>query len=1568
MSGQNDRRGQKRVRACDRGEQLRQQKRRFGQMLQVESLERRELFAADLSPHQNLIFAPDVTRDFRVTPLDALYVVNSLNSEGPRSLDPNFDRNSGQPLMDVSGDMLLTPMDALMVVNALNRGEGLGEIVELKYEIVDMNGALLPDPIPGNGVADYQASVGSQFKLRVLARDARAIDPLGLYNVAHDVLIANQNGITSEIVELEWAEVDLLRISTPPKETGKVWVYQQGTFSIQFGSGPDARKTAPIEMPISTAGALNKTELAARIQTAVANLPGVGANNVRVESVARLDSSTQAFTHYNITFINDLARTNFPDPIMVDASGTFVERNSNVTAPMNFSISGYPNPDPSNTSQVTLAAFDFKMKTPTGAAQPVQYDQFPQAFYVGVNPTTYKLRDTSAGLNGLSLPAGVDPSAFYRIWEATFTAGKEGTVFFTGEGATTSEMLLIGENEKVDPSIISFPRNVMLKVVKNLTANDDTFPISGQPAILEDQGPTILPVTANDTTVLTGVPFFIQSVTQPSGGGGTVSFAANGTNVTFTPAPNFSGVTTFTYTITNALGDTSTATVTLTVTPVNDAPTVIKDTFSTNEDTAISILATEIFSPGPGEGSQTFTSVVATPIAGQTFGTVSVVSGSIIYTPEANFNGTARFLAQVTDSGTPPQTVSTTVTINVAPVNDAPIPFTGPITSEEDVPLTLIGTGAANDLLSRSQPGPSNESNQTLTLLSIDPTTEKGGTITLSNGVYRYQPPANYNGQDFFNYTILDNGTPPAEATGRVTLNITPVNDGPIVVDDTGSARFVAVGLTGLTSNFDPLANDSPGPDAGDELVIVAVGTPSQGGTVTIAADGKSINYTPAPGAVNLEDTFTYTVRDKGGLEAIGNIAVFVIPPTLPFAVDDVRTIDEDSAGIDINVMLNDFINAGESKQILSFTQPSHGTVTLDNKGTADTSDDTLFYVPGADQTQRVVFEYTMIDGKVGSESSTATVTVNIREVNDGPTVIDHTYTTPEDTIFTMPSSNLLNGSSAGPNESSQTLTVISVQAQTTGAGTIQLIGNEVRYSPSQDYVGQFIYTYTVQDNGTTGGAADPKQALGTVTINVTEVNDPPVVGNDQVNATEDMEARYAIGLYAGFDQAGSFGLMANDRPGPETAISERDQTITFKSFSETTDRGGTVVRDGNDLVYTPPANFFGQDSFTYSIEDNGVPPLTGSGTVFITVAPVNDGPIAQDINRIAYKNLVREFDVNAEVATFSPGPGESSQVVTLAGVTSQTTAQGGSITFNPVTKLLRYVPPADYVGPDSFEFIVTDNGTPALTDTATFFIDVKPFVPSVIQGFVWTDDNYDGKVGDRETRLGGVKVVLTGRVVGESTDITPVEELTMGDGSYDFRDLAPGTYTVRIVSPTLITDGADHAGPMGDLDGIANQFTIQIDPPGDVIACDYNFAMIGVEPGYANIVENLASSFYGRYPGIQQKGFYAAVDAAGRPLWSSMKDGFDGTVFSEVVIGANGQDVYLTRVDAAQNVQTALVPRNRNVRVTDSAGNRLVRILATQEDLSWETINMAAPPMKSPYYLSSVDQVFDQDEWDDFN
>jgi hypothetical protein len=140
-----------------------------------------------------------------------------------------------------------------------------------------------------------------------------------------------------------------------------------------------------------------------------------------------------------------------------------------------------------------------------------------------VNPTTYKLRDTSAGLNGLSLPAGVDPSAFYRIWEATFTAGKEGTVFFTGEGATTSEMLLIGENEKVDPSIISFPRNVMLKVVKNLTANDDTFPISGQPAILEDQGPTILPVTANDTTVLTGVPFFIQSVTQPSGGGGTVS-------------------------------------------------------------------------------------------------------------------------------------------------------------------------------------------------------------------------------------------------------------------------------------------------------------------------------------------------------------------------------------------------------------------------------------------------------------------------------------------------------------------------------------------------------------------------------------------------------------------------------------------------------------------------------------------------------------------------------------------------------------------------------------------------------------------------------------------------------------------------------------------------------------------------------------------------------------------------------------------------------------------------------------------------------------------------------------
>jgi Bacterial Ig domain/SdrD B-like domain/WD40-like Beta Propeller Repeat len=103
-------------------------------------------------------------------------------------------------------------------------------------------------------------------------------------------------------------------------------------------------------------------------------------------------------------------------------------------------------------------------------------------------------------------------------------------------------------------------------------ANNDPLATDDSFTVAEDSGATVLDVRANDTlNGDVGETLTIEAVTQPTGAAGTVTFT--GTNVTFTPAPNFFGTTTFTYRINDGNSGTDTATVTVDVTPDNnDAP------------------------------------------------------------------------------------------------------------------------------------------------------------------------------------------------------------------------------------------------------------------------------------------------------------------------------------------------------------------------------------------------------------------------------------------------------------------------------------------------------------------------------------------------------------------------------------------------------------------------------------------------------------------------------------------------------------------------------------------------------------------------------------------------------------------------------------------------------------------------------------------------------------------------------------------------------------------------------------------------------------------------------------
>src|SRR5205814_3285934 len=135
----------------------------------------------------------------------------------------------------------------------------------------------------------------------------------------------------------------------------------------------------------------------------------------------------------------------------------------------------------------------------------------------------------------------------------------------------------------------------------------------------------------------------------------------------------------------------------------------------------------------------------------------------------------------------------------------------------------------------------------------------------------------------------------------------------------------------------------------------------------------------------------------------------------------------------------------------------------------------------------------------VRSKSDTGSVSVTVTEVNDPPVASDDIRgPVAEDGSLSFPAAGLSSNDVAGPaNESSQSLTDTEGTPPEDKHGTVSLAAGTVTYTPAADYNGPASFDYTVRDNGTTAGADDFKSDTGSVSVTVTEVNDPPVASDD---------------------------------------------------------------------------------------------------------------------------------------------------------------------------------------------------------------------------------------------------------------------------------------------------------------------------------------------------------------------------------------------------------------------------------------------------------------------------------------
>ena len=120
------------------------------------------------------------------------------------------------------------------------------------------------------------------------------------------------------------------------------------------------------------------------------------------------------------------------------------------------------------------------------------------------------------------------------------------------------------------------------------------------------------------------------------------------------------------------------------------------------------------------------------------------------------------------------------------------------------------------------------------------------------------------------------------------------------------------------------------------------------------------------------------------------------------------------------------------------------------------------------------------------------------------------------------------------------------------------------------NFNGEASFDYTVTDNGTTNGVADPKTATAHVSFTVTEVNDAVTANDDELSSVnEDSGARTIP----------TADLLDNDLPGPKN---EGDQTLTITGVSNAV--GGTVTLNGTNIVFTPTANYNGPASFAWTL------------------------------------------------------------------------------------------------------------------------------------------------------------------------------------------------------------------------------------------------------------------------------------------------------------------------------------------------------------------------------------------------
>ncbi len=974
------------------------------------------------------------------------------------------------------------------------------------------------------------------------------------------------------------------------------------------------------------------------------------------------------------------------------------------------------------------------------------------------------------------------------------------------------------------------PLQVTGSTTVDITAVDDPATITGDISFNGDEGDSVGgDLDATDVEGLTDNTYF--SVTTPSDHGTATIDGITGA-WTFTPTDlDWFGSDTFTVTVTDDLGGTTTQVVSITLANVNDAAVITgTDTGSVQEDVAV--VADNISTSGtlnivdPDTGESSF----------QT-GTINGSYGDLVMQTNGNWSYTAdntQAAIQQLDLG---ESLTDTLTVSAFDSTTHNVIIT--INGSDDAAVisgTTTGTVQEDGTLTSSAALAITDTDSSDPTDFVDVASTAGdngyGSFAMTGNTWTYSlDNANASVQALdVGETLIDTFTfsAPDGVTQQVSVTINGALDTP-TIESTIADQSLAEDFSSYTIDLNSAFTDVETTD--NDLVYGVSGNTN----INVSISSGIATITPSADW-NGSETLTFSATDAGtpGL-SVSQDVVFAVSAVADIADDSAVTVVEDTATV-IVVLANDSFEG--TPTVTAVSSPRHGAVVING-------DNTLTYTPAGNYTGADGFTYTVTSGGV---TETATVNLAVTSVTDLYATND-SFSTNEDTVL---------NADVATNDSTSSGGSLSYAVDTdVSNGTLVLNANgSFTYTPDSNYNGSDSFTYTVtdadsgesstqtvsltidpvtdlstaddsfstdedvvlsesvapNDSTTSGGslsyAVDTDVSNGTLVLNsngsFTYTSNSNYTGNDSFTYTitdadsgESSTQTVSLTIDPVTDlSATNDSFSTNEDTVLNADVATNDSTSSGGSLSYAVDTdvsNGTLVLNANgSFTYTPDSNYNGSDSFTYTVTDADSGE-SSTQTVSLTIDPVTDLSAADD-------SFITDEDV---VLSESVAPNDSTTSGGSLSYAVNTDVSNGNLVLNS-NGSFTYTSNSNYTGSDSFTYTITDaDSGESSTQTVSLTIDPVTDLLATNDSFSTNEDtvlNADVATNDSTSSGGSLSYavdtdVSNGTLVlnaNGSFTYTPDSNYNGSDSfTYTVTDADSGESSTQTVSLTIdpVTD-----------------------------------------------------------------------------------------------------------------------------------------------------------------------------------